>query len=172
VWARGCSGLLLASLDGGLLKHQLEQPRAALCSATCGKVDCRQLELSAKVVARQHAESPLMHALAPAAHLAAQLCDELLRAGKEAKGGGARAGQGPPARDALWTKAVITTAECALSRGLARDAPALTLAAALTLFNFERHTPKTAPSAKQGNRRRSHPLRASADARVCVCVLC
>jgi len=112
----------------------------------CGS---RQLDLASKVVRKQQPDAPHVHRLAPAAHLAAQLCDELLRASKEGRGGGAPARALTPARDALWTRAVINTAERALSHGLGRDQPALTLAAALTLFNFERHTPKTAPSAKQ-----------------------
>ena len=138
-------GLLLAALDHALLKHQLETPRARLCEATCGRVDARQLDLSARVVRRQSVEAPPGPILAPAAHLAAQLCDELLRAGKT----------GGPSRDALWTRAVIHTAECALSVGdvsSALNTGALTplaLAAALTFFNFERHTPKTAPQSKQ-----------------------
>ena len=89
----------------------------------------------------------LVHSLAPCAHLAAQLCDELLKASKEGKAAPPRGIT--PARDALWTRAVIHTAERAISHGLNRDHEPLTLAAALTLFNFERHTPKTAPSSKQ-----------------------
>ena len=146
---QGCTeqGLLLASLDLALLRHQLEQPRHKLCEATSGRVDARQLDLSARVVSRQQADAPLVHSLAPCAHLAAQLCDELLKASKEGKAAPPRGIT--PARDALWTRAVIHTAERAISHGLNRDHEPLTLAAALTLFNFERHTPKTAPSSKQ-----------------------
>ena len=104
-------------------------------------MDAKQLDLSARVVKRlQEAEGgPIVHSLAPAAHLAAQLCEELLK-------GGSTKGSAP-SRDALWTRAVIHTAECALRKGI--DQPHLALAGALTLFNFERHTPKTAPSPKQ-----------------------
>jgi hypothetical protein len=138
------TGLLLASLEHALLKHLLEyaHTRRALCEATGGKVQMGQLDAAARVVARQH---PDMSApsVSAAAHFAAQLCDELLRV---TKGAGKTVA---PGRDLLWTKAVCAAAEAAVRNGFGRDQPPLTLAAALTFFVFERHTPKTAPSTKQ-----------------------
>ena len=152
---QGCteSGLVLASLEYALLKHQLEHAHArpALCEATAGKVDARQLDVAARVVARQTADTPLLHTLPPCAYLAQQLCSDLLRASKE-RGKRDSAGRGQPAsaaRDQLWAKAACAAAEYAGSNGFCRDQPVLTLAAALALFIFERHTPKTAPSPKQ-----------------------
>ena len=56
---------------------------------------------------------------------------------------------GSAARDALWAKAAVAAAEKAVDSGRGRDQPPMALAAALTFFVFERHTPKTAPSSKQ-----------------------
>lgn len=137
------TGLLLASIEYALLKHQLDgHSRRDLCSATRGKVDVKQLDAAARVVSKHTATDTPQQTLSATAHFAAQLCEEMLKANKASKGPG-------PGRDALWTKAAIAAAEHAVANGYGRDQPPLTLAAALTFLIFERHTPKTAPSAKQ-----------------------
>ena len=80
-------------------------------------------------------------------HFAGHLCEELLKAQKTGKN--AEKAVGGTSRDALWVKAAAAAAEAAVTGGYGRDQAPLTLAAALTFFIFERHTPKTAPSSKQ-----------------------
>jgi hypothetical protein len=134
----------VAALECALQSNHLEyvHSRRALCEATVGKVDLKQLDSAARIVRRQHVEA-LPPAVAAAAHFATRLCEEVLKANKSgSKGVGL-------SRDALWTKAVCAAADVAVSNGIGREQPPLTLAAALTFFVFERHTPKTAPSMKQ-----------------------
>ena len=97
----GCTeqGLLLASLELALSTHMLEDQhsRTALCRATSGRVDAKQLEAAAAAVKalRQPEEESPLHRLPPAAHFAVKLSDDLLRASKTAgKGGGGGGGGG------------------------------------------------------------------------------
>jgi hypothetical protein len=145
--------------------HRLDayHPPASLLAATAGKVGPSETSLcihsrtdfspqvDGPALSRALAAVGRLGHAAPqasvnaAAHFAGLLCDDLLRTAKEGRAKSGLTGN----RDFFWIKAARATAEFAVGNGFGRDAPPLSLGAAIALLIFERHAHKTPIGAAQ-----------------------